>query len=213
MWSLATNGMLTVKKLAVIVDEQLLGQFSLQHQYMQNKLVPKKIEIFVWRTMLKRLPVRVELDKRGIYLHSIRCPLCDDDIESVDHIFLSCKHAVDIWIRVYKWWNLCSFTCNNFCNLLKDVGAVANSQLGKRIFQATIWVGAYMIWKARNYKVFQGKNWSSPVALNEIQIKSFEWISSLVKDNPCDDGGYPRWFLELVVDPNYCLFSYVYVIF
>ncbi|XP_071739183.1 uncharacterized protein [Rutidosis leptorrhynchoides] len=40
-----------------------------------NNLVPKKVGVFVWRAMRNRLPVLLELDKRGIGLNSVLCPL------------------------------------------------------------------------------------------------------------------------------------------
>lgn len=52
------------------------------------------------------MPTRENLDKRGIDLDSIRCPLCDDDVETEDHLFVSCKLSADIWIDVFKWWDL-----------------------------------------------------------------------------------------------------------
>ncbi|KAJ9544047.1 hypothetical protein OSB04_023754, partial [Centaurea solstitialis] len=38
------------------------------------KPVPKKICIFIWRLMLGRLSIRVELDRRGVDLDSVLCP-------------------------------------------------------------------------------------------------------------------------------------------
>ncbi|GKE46109.1 RNA-directed DNA polymerase, eukaryota, reverse transcriptase zinc-binding domain protein, partial [Tanacetum coccineum] len=44
-----------------------------------------------------RIPTRTNLDRRGIDLDSVRCPLCDEDLESEDHIFVSCEIASGIW--------------------------------------------------------------------------------------------------------------------
>ncbi|GKD48623.1 hypothetical protein Tco_1277599 [Tanacetum coccineum] len=32
-----------------------------------------------------RLPIRVEFDRKGIDLHSVLCPMCDNACESIDH--------------------------------------------------------------------------------------------------------------------------------
>ncbi|XP_071713419.1 uncharacterized protein [Rutidosis leptorrhynchoides] len=53
-----------------------------------NRLLPQKISIFIWRASQNKLPVRTELDKRGIDLHSTRCPICDDDIETLRHTLI-----------------------------------------------------------------------------------------------------------------------------
>ncbi|XP_071700638.1 uncharacterized protein [Rutidosis leptorrhynchoides] len=79
-----------------------------------------------------QLPVRVELDKRGVDLHSVRCPLCDDGLESVDHSFIFCKHAQDIWDRVYKWWGVGNFASFDLIDLLDNKGPHSMSSYGKK---------------------------------------------------------------------------------
>nr|GEW19524.1 RNA-directed DNA polymerase, eukaryota, reverse transcriptase zinc-binding domain protein [Tanacetum cinerariifolium] len=71
-----------------------------------NKFVTIKINICSWRIMNKRIPTRTNLDSRRIDLHSVRCPICDDDIETEEHIFLKCKVAAETWKQVLKWWSL-----------------------------------------------------------------------------------------------------------
>ncbi|XP_071688271.1 uncharacterized protein [Rutidosis leptorrhynchoides] len=117
-WSLSSNGHFTVRTLSILIDDNLLNSYTSQNNTLRNNLVPKKIEIFVWRALKKRIPVLMELDKRGIDLHSVRCPLCDDDLETVDHSLIFCKHVIDVWERVYKWWNMNSFhnfSINEIC--------------------------------------------------------------------------------------------------
>ncbi|XP_071713532.1 uncharacterized protein [Rutidosis leptorrhynchoides] len=148
---------------------------------MRNYLVPKKVEVFVWGATQKRLPTRTELDKRGIDLHSIRCPICDDGLESVDHTLLFCKFAFDLWEQVYSWWGFRNVTNLSLNEILRGNGSVPMSSLGKMVWQAVEWIGAYHNWKNRNNKVFRGSSWNIPFALNEIQIRSFEWISHRLK--------------------------------
>ncbi|GJS61218.1 RNA-directed DNA polymerase, eukaryota, reverse transcriptase zinc-binding domain protein [Tanacetum coccineum] len=62
-----------------------------------NTLLPLKVNIFIWRTTNKRLLTRANLDYRGIDLDSVCCPMCDDAIETEDHIFVSCPIAKDTW--------------------------------------------------------------------------------------------------------------------
>ncbi|XP_071732316.1 uncharacterized protein [Rutidosis leptorrhynchoides] len=179
-WSLASNGIFEVKNLSKLIDSELLGSESPPTQEtLRNNLVPKKIEVFVWRALKKRLPVRIELDKRGIDLHSVRCPVCDDGLESVDHALFECKSSSDVWARILKWWNFNTTTCAS--DLLRGKSSYAMSSLGSKFWQDVEWICAYSIWKHCNSLVFQGKRSISPVILNEIQVKSFEWISARLK--------------------------------
>ncbi|XP_071713254.1 uncharacterized protein [Rutidosis leptorrhynchoides] len=180
-WGMSSNGLFTVKKCSSILDEHILGSVSSQHGTLRNPLVPKKIEIFVWQALKNRFPARLELDKRGMDLHSVRCPLCDDALESVENSPILYKHARKIWERVYKWWGVGNLSCASLSILLDDSSTLASSDYGKVIWQALKWICTYLIWKNRNNKVFRDKNWNPPVALNEIQVMMFEWISARSK--------------------------------
>ncbi|XP_071717846.1 uncharacterized protein [Rutidosis leptorrhynchoides] len=105
-WKLAANGIFATRKLSGLIDDMLLRDNRTRHETLRNFLVPLKVEIFIWRVLNGRIPVRIELDKRGIDLDSVRCPLCDDNVESTDHSMFFCRLSMDIWDMVYKWWNL-----------------------------------------------------------------------------------------------------------
>ncbi|XP_071699956.1 uncharacterized protein [Rutidosis leptorrhynchoides] len=176
-----SNGLFNIKTLTSAIDEKLLGSFSSSNPTVRNNFVPKKTEIFIWRALKKRLPVRVELDKRGIDLDNIRCPQCDDDLESVDHSIIFCKFALDIWERLCRWWGLGSFSSYSLLEIASEDNNLSASSRGSKIWQATKWVCAYFIWKNRNNKTFKGNCSNGPVALCEIQVMSFEWISKRSK--------------------------------
>ncbi|XP_071741342.1 uncharacterized protein [Rutidosis leptorrhynchoides] len=133
-----------------------------------------------------RIPVRVELDKRGINLHSVRCPVCCGDLESVDHILVNCSFALDVWNRVYKWWNIGAFSSSRVSETLQGNSTLAKSAIGKKIWQAVEWVCAYYLWKNRNMKTFQNNPFSASVLISEIQVKSYEWISGRIKGKHID---------------------------
>ncbi|XP_071695292.1 uncharacterized protein [Rutidosis leptorrhynchoides] len=141
--------------------------------------------------MKKRLPVRTELDKRGIDLHSVRCPLCDNDLESEGHSLLSCSKVVEVWNKVYGWWSLGGVMNLSLEDLLQGDVRQQYSDSSKLIWQAVIWVSTYLLWRNRNHAVFKNKCWSAPVALSEIQIKSYEWIAKRNKGRVID---WHNWF-------------------
>ncbi|XP_071714829.1 uncharacterized protein [Rutidosis leptorrhynchoides] len=185
-WSLSASGCFSVRELTGIIEDHVLPSVNMNQESLRNRLVPKKLEVFVWRAIKKRLPVRCELDKRGIDLHSLRCPLCDDELESVDHSLIFCKHALDVWDRIYSWCGLGNFSNLSIGEILRGNSPCNMSCIGKMVWQAIEWVGAYYIWKNRNNKVFRDKNWTAPVTLSEIQLKSFEWISNRMRGRKLD---------------------------
>ncbi|XP_071696191.1 uncharacterized protein [Rutidosis leptorrhynchoides] len=122
-WSMASDGVFRVKILASEIDGKMLTSCGSNQSTLRNNLAPKKIEIFVWRALRKRLPVLMELDKRGIDLHSVRCPLCDNDVESVDNTLIFCKSSLDVWDRISHWWNMGNFS--NFS--IKEICSIPES--------------------------------------------------------------------------------------
>ncbi|XP_071718232.1 uncharacterized protein [Rutidosis leptorrhynchoides] len=186
-WSLASNGLFKVKILSNTIDDHLLADAVSNQGTLRNNLVPKKVELFVWRTLKKKsLPVRLELDKRGVDLNSVSCPLCDDDLESVEHAILFCKHAMEVWDRVFKWCDMGNLSYFTISEIFSNNGSTSMSGLGKKIWLALLWISAYYIWKNRNSLVFKGKRCIALVVFNEIQLISFEWISTRVKGKSMD---------------------------
>ncbi|XP_071699461.1 uncharacterized protein [Rutidosis leptorrhynchoides] len=103
-WDMTGHGGFSVHELMRIIDQTDLTSGSMVIETATNRLVPLKILVFIWRVRRKRIPVLIELDKRGIDLDSIRCPVCDNNLENVDHAIFSCDLAKDIWSRIFKWW-------------------------------------------------------------------------------------------------------------
>ncbi|KAJ9567846.1 hypothetical protein OSB04_003812 [Centaurea solstitialis] len=50
------------------------------------KAIPTKVNVFFWRASLDRLPCRVLLDKYGVDLDPILCPMCNRESESTSHV-------------------------------------------------------------------------------------------------------------------------------
>ncbi|XP_071726629.1 uncharacterized protein [Rutidosis leptorrhynchoides] len=153
-WSLSTNGRFTIKMLSNSIDEKILSSTSNSIETLRNNLVPKKVEIFVWSALKRRIPVRIELDKKGIDLHSARCPICDDDMEMVEHSLIFCKQSLDLWNSVFEWWHLGKFSNLSINETLRGNVSVQTSKFANKIWPAVEWVCAYYIWKNRNNKVF-----------------------------------------------------------
>ncbi|GJR14045.1 reverse transcriptase domain, reverse transcriptase zinc-binding domain protein [Tanacetum coccineum] len=96
-WALHYSGDFTVKELTKMVEENILNVDIGGDETIWNKLVRIKVNIFVWRDLKGRLPVREELDKRGIDLDLLLCPSCGDMVESCSHCLVMCNFAMSVW--------------------------------------------------------------------------------------------------------------------
>ncbi|XP_071713025.1 uncharacterized protein [Rutidosis leptorrhynchoides] len=94
---LDNTGVYKTRVMASKIDEILLAGYGSNSGTLRNNLIPQKVGIFIWRVLKGRIPVRMELDKRGVDLESILCPLCNDVSEFVEHAIFSCKCVLEIW--------------------------------------------------------------------------------------------------------------------
>nr|GFA23464.1 RNA-directed DNA polymerase, eukaryota, reverse transcriptase zinc-binding domain protein [Tanacetum cinerariifolium] len=65
-----------------------------------NMFIPIKVNVFLWRLSLNKLPLRFNLDKRGVDVDSILCPNCSSDVETIIHILFNCEMAKDLSIII-----------------------------------------------------------------------------------------------------------------
>nr|GEV05024.1 RNA-directed DNA polymerase, eukaryota, reverse transcriptase zinc-binding domain protein [Tanacetum cinerariifolium] len=104
VWSLSNDDSFSVNLVRKHIDEHSLPSlFPCTRWY---KMIPKKVNVFMWRMLLDRLPNRLNLSSRGLDIDSISCMVCNGHVESNDHIFFTCDAAVAIWNLVRSWIDL-----------------------------------------------------------------------------------------------------------
>ncbi|GJW15168.1 RNA-directed DNA polymerase, eukaryota [Tanacetum coccineum] len=87
-WSLGRNGTFTVKDARYRIDQNILP--TLAHTTTWDKSIPRKVNVFMWRLSLDRLPHRLNLSSRGMDIPAISCPSCNANVESANHVFFEC---------------------------------------------------------------------------------------------------------------------------
>ncbi|XP_071691498.1 uncharacterized protein [Rutidosis leptorrhynchoides] len=180
-WSMGAKGVFKTCILSKKLDCCIISNSSTSSGALRNVLVPKNVEVFIWRVLKGRIPVLVELDKRGVDLHSARCTNCDNDIECISRSLLSCEKVNNVWKKIFDWWEVTRPPILDLRPLLEGNLGQFSSDVGKKVWQAVIWTCVYLMRKFRNEKVFKKKDWCVPVAVCDIQIKSFEWVAKRYK--------------------------------
>ncbi|XP_071727978.1 uncharacterized protein [Rutidosis leptorrhynchoides] len=180
-WSDSAKGVFEVKIPASMINDKLLGNIASFQVLTRNNLVPKKVEIFIWRALkkgcrlglksIKGVSIFIVFDAPFAMTISKRWTICSS----------FCKHALDIWERLFKWWGLGNFWSYSVQEIIMEDPNISSNDRGGKVWQATKWVCTYRLWKNRNNMIFQRKSWSGPVALNEIKIMSFQWITNKSK--------------------------------
>ncbi|XP_071704405.1 uncharacterized protein [Rutidosis leptorrhynchoides] len=73
-WTYNTCGLFSTQVLTGQINSKILQAGTSVFETERNNLVPSKLEVFVWRSRKRFIPVLTELDKRGIDLNSVRNP-------------------------------------------------------------------------------------------------------------------------------------------
>ncbi|GJQ89789.1 RNA-directed DNA polymerase, eukaryota, reverse transcriptase zinc-binding domain protein [Tanacetum coccineum] len=143
-----------------------------------NRFIPIKVNVLLWRLKLNRLPSRVNLDRKGIDIGSILCPICHEDIETVNHIFVNCGMAQDLWALLAKWWELNIPLC---ANILEWYDWLDDSPIPSKARLILEGVGGTLLWTIWNYRnclMFSSSHSKKSDLWDFIASQSFLWISS-----------------------------------
>ncbi|KAM0001061.1 putative reverse transcriptase zinc-binding domain-containing protein [Helianthus debilis subsp. tardiflorus] len=135
--------------------------------------VPKKCNIFAWRAELNRIPTVEALEKRGMVLIDDGCNFCNENLDSVSHIFTACPLALGVWEKISFWCRIPKFFVFSFRDLV-EIHKVGDRSLAERkalhgIVISTCWV----LWKARNNLRFNGISSNVDEVFSEVMIVSF----------------------------------------
>ncbi|GKE85569.1 RNA-directed DNA polymerase, eukaryota, partial [Tanacetum coccineum] len=103
VWTMAKDGIFSVGESRRIIDSKLLP--SLVSSTSWDKTLPRKVNIFIWRLALDRLPHRRNLSARGIDIPSILCS-CNGNVKSSSHIFFDCDFTKEVWKLVRNWCDI-----------------------------------------------------------------------------------------------------------
>lgn len=158
------------------------------------KWTPPRVRIFSWKLANNALPISWNLLCRGIIPRDFDplCPLCKTELESQDHLFLSCHLVLPIWYKIMRWWSL-SFTLpSSTIQFLQQCQAVSCHPGLNHLFQMVCICSTWTIWYGRNNFVFNNIAWDVESLFHFIQSKTFAWIQGLESEKlftPSD------WFL------------------
>ena len=141
-----------------------------------------------------RLPVREELDKRGIDLDSVLCPCCDSMVETCVHSLVLCNLAMSVWEKIFRWWKVGNVNAFSIDELFSSNGNVNVPGISSRFWQVVRWTAGYYICKERNAHVFNKKVSSINKIVQDIQLKSYEWIVRRSKNKNIIE--WQQWFQD-----------------
>ena len=117
---------------------------------------PQKIKVFIWKAYHKGIPVRDRLKQRLLQLDDL-CPCCSYQMETVSHCLINCPLSAEVITKMgippvqaeperdhfANWWRSWMHQIRRMPDAKKTMIKLA--------------IALWQTWKARNQKVFAGK--------------------------------------------------------
>ncbi|GKC60129.1 RNA-directed DNA polymerase, eukaryota, reverse transcriptase zinc-binding domain protein [Tanacetum coccineum] len=76
VWNLESSGDYSVSSIRKVIDEKRFPSVCSNTRWV--KYVSIKVNVLAWKIKIDGLPTRFNISRRGIDIHSILCPVCDD---------------------------------------------------------------------------------------------------------------------------------------
>ncbi|GJZ60196.1 RNA-directed DNA polymerase, eukaryota [Tanacetum coccineum] len=165
-----------VKDIRSSIDSIILPSDAISTRWV--KFVPIKINVFVWRARLDRLPTRVNLDRRGVTLDSVLCPVCGMATEDSSHVLFRCELASLIIRKICRWWELDSQVFSSFADWDVWFSSIRLSTKSKLLLEGVFFVAWWYIWYFRNQLIFSESPPRRSVLFDDIVARSFSWCNN-----------------------------------
>ncbi|XP_076946165.1 uncharacterized protein LOC143617522 [Bidens hawaiensis] len=118
---------------------------------------------------------------KGMDVPSTICPLCNDGLESLIHVFGECASVKKIWDLVERWLDVKLSALRFPIDLMEWVEDSSLSVRKKEIVGAIIYVVWWAIWKLRNDTFFLKTRMKHAVLFDDVTYFSFLWYSSRMR--------------------------------
>ena len=110
----------------------------------------------------------------GIDLPSLLCPVCDTYIENVNHVFVRCELASQVWDRIFRWLDMVQPIFLSIADIIDRIVSMQCSLKCKKVLEAIILTSMWVIWKYRNNNLFGSVKMKRSSIFDVIVSKAFE---------------------------------------
>lgn len=175
IWSGDGTGIFSVSNARNIIDHRTLIVEDKPTRWIKE--VPGKVNIFVWKMLIDRLPTRWNLSVKGFEVQSMSCGICDNMIESIFHVIIDCDVAKEVWKLIERWWNVDIPDHNSIHIRFSWVDGLKMKRKTKKAFMAVIFTTTWVLWRFRNESIFGTYKPKKAHIFDNIVNQSFHWIT------------------------------------
>ncbi|CAN1194412.1 Putative ribonuclease H protein At1g65750 [Linum perenne] len=166
IWGLEPNGSYSIKTGYLLAKEIVEGASNGIWKKIWSWKGPQRVRQFLWTAVHNRLLTNTERERRHL-TSSADCGLCVNTPESLDHILRHCPLAGQVWARTMPPAKLVDF-------FSLDPGEWWKRHIGDESLSSVFGFTCWLLWKARNERIFEGKN----VSVHGILGQGRYWLNA-----------------------------------
>ena len=175
-----SGGFSSKSAFAAIQHEDGLLDFPF-YSFIWKSCVPVRVKFFAWSVSLKKINTSEVLQhKRPFHcLCPNRCVMCNQDSESITHLFLHCHFASSLWVKVFYEFGLDIDVPGSLFLLLDHCSLKRWKKQIKSLWVSAVWAVLWAIWKERNSRIFSDKYNSVTNLWDKILFWVGVWVKTL----------------------------------
>ncbi|PWA74341.1 RNA-directed DNA polymerase, eukaryota [Artemisia annua] len=179
LWLGDKSGAFSVSSVRQLIYSE--SDFSNNYVLEWCKWIPAKCNVFIWQAEMSKIPTADALRRRNMVGVEATCSICNEDNESVEHLFTSCRVAMVVWSHICSWTRVQRFFAFSFRDLIEVHEHVGLRGKAKKVFHGIILLSCWAIWRARNRSKFDGKSVKPEEIISDIKSIGFLWVRSRAK--------------------------------
>nr|GEU73526.1 RNA-directed DNA polymerase, eukaryota, reverse transcriptase zinc-binding domain protein [Tanacetum cinerariifolium] len=115
------------------------------------------------------------VSRMGICIDSIRCVLCDEGVETSNHLFFSCSLVRKVYRLISCWWDVPEGMFENYEGWLSWMVIINLPHKIKLFLKGVVYVMWWLLWNFRNKTIFEANDPSKATLFDNVVSKSFIW--------------------------------------
>ncbi|KAL4589976.1 hypothetical protein LXL04_002889 [Taraxacum kok-saghyz] len=163
VWDLADDGLFSVAVTRNWIDDKVLPVGG--HNTRWFKIVPRK-----------HLPTRELLTLRGIFIHTVACPMCGLEDETLMHVFGRCEVVEVLWRRVFSWMGISPMLVGNPHSMFEWVDNSSVNGNKKKVMETIVYAVYWYVWRYRNDVVHESEQIRKSELFDFIREVSYVWF-------------------------------------
>lgn len=144
------------------------------HGWVWNRLNVPRTSFIAWLVMWKRIQTRDRLKKFGVIAED-NCPLCDENVETIDHLFFLCPYPAMCMQELVAFLQIPR--CPDLVALKDVMMHPTTGRFRSGVIHACMVALIYSIWQQRNGAIWHKKICRPEIVVNQLKGMCYLRIS------------------------------------